>query len=49
MITDVDHSLDNFSETVMAQPLISKKTDIGDFCFIGAGVRILAGTLLGWR
>lgn len=46
-ITDNDHSYEQIDVPVMQQPLIVKKTIIGENCFIASGVKILAGTVLG--
>jgi acetyltransferase-like isoleucine patch superfamily enzyme len=47
MITDVDHEYLSIGIPIGSQNLIVKKTKIGDNCFIGAGAKIQAGTLLG--
>ncbi|HUX17557.1 MAG TPA: hypothetical protein VMV63_00030 [Acidithiobacillus sp.] len=46
-ITDNDHAYEQIGVPVMKQPLIVKKTIIGENCFIASGVKILAGTVLG--
>ena len=46
-ITDSDHAYEQIDVPVMQQPLIVKKTIIGENCFIASGVKILAGTVLG--
>ena len=47
MITDIDHEYEDLSTPVGNQPLIVKKTQIGENCFIGSGAKIQAGTILG--
>ncbi|MOA07508.1 Serine acetyltransferase [compost metagenome] len=47
MITDIDHEYRNVNLSVIDQPYIPSRTDIGENCFIGMGVRIQAGTVLG--
>lgn len=47
LVTDNDHRFDLEGVNVLAQPLITKRTRIGDYCFIGAGAKIQAGTELG--
>jgi acetyltransferase-like isoleucine patch superfamily enzyme len=47
LVTDNDHQFDVQGVNVLAQPLIVRRTRIGDYCFIGAGARIHAGTELG--
>ena len=46
-ITDNDHAYEEIGVPVMLQPLIVKKTIIGENCFIGSGAKLLAGTVLG--
>lgn len=46
-ITDNDHAYEKIDVPVMLQPLIVKKTIIGENCFIGSGAKLLAGTVLG--
>ncbi len=46
-IQDTDHEYEQVNVNILKQPLIVKKTEIGDTCFIGAGAKILAGTILG--
>ena len=46
-ITDNDHTYEKIGVSVMLQPLIVNKVIIGENCFIGAGAKILAGTVLG--
>ena len=46
-IQDTDHSYEDILKSVSQQPLIFKKTFIGENCFIGARVSIQAGTHLG--
>lgn len=47
MITNIDHKYEDLSTPVGNQPLIVKKTQIGENCFIGSGAKIQAGTILG--
>lgn len=47
MITDVEHSYAEISKHILKQSNKVFSTSIGDNCFIGAGVCILAGTILG--
>lgn len=47
MITDIDHEYSDIEIPVGEQPLRIQKTNIGDRCFIGAGAKIQAGTILG--
>ncbi len=47
MITDIDHDYLHVGEAALSQPLDVKKTIIGPNCFIGAGAKIQAGTILG--
>lgn len=47
VITDMTHRYDRWGIRVMDQPIDVQRTSIGDRCFIGAGARILAGTILG--
>lgn len=46
-IQDTDHCYDDISQNIYKQPLKIYKTSIGENCFIGARVSILAGTILG--
>jgi len=46
-IQDTDHEYEDLSLPIGDQPLIVKKTQIGENCFIGSGVKIQAGTILG--
>lgn len=46
-IQDTDHEYEDLSIPVGNQPLIVKKTQIGENCFIGSGAKIQAGTILG--
>ena len=46
-ITNIDHEYRNIDKHIMEQPMICKKTEIGDNCFIGFGASIQAGTVLG--
>jgi acetyltransferase-like isoleucine patch superfamily enzyme len=47
MITNVDHEYEDLSLSIIKQPLVVKKTEIGKNCFLGGGVKIQAGTILG--
>ena len=47
VITDIDHRYEAIGVNVQHQPISVCSTTIGKNCFIGAGARILAGTLLG--
>lgn len=47
MITDIDHEYQQIGVNILRQPLLVKKTKIGDNCFIGAGAKVQAGTILG--
>lgn len=46
-ITDIDHDYEEIGKHVLNQKKIIKKTVIGENCFIGIGVAIQAGTILG--
>lgn len=46
-ITDTDHTFENINAPVFAQPIRVSSTRIGQNCFLGIGVRIQAGTILG--
>lgn len=46
-IQDTDHEYEDLSTPVANQPLIVKKTQIGENSFIGSGAKIQAGTILG--
>jgi acetyltransferase-like isoleucine patch superfamily enzyme len=47
LITDIDHAYEALNVSISRQPLIVRATRIGRNCFIGAGARIQAGTILG--
>lgn len=47
LITNIDHEYKDINLPVGNQPLIVKKTEIGENCFIGSGAKIQAGTILG--
>lgn len=47
MITNVDHDYQEIGKPILGQKLIIKDTRIGENCFIGYGVFIQAGTILG--
>ena len=46
-ITNVDHDYTEIGVHILKQKYVSKKTHIGANCFIGYGVAIQAGTILG--
>ncbi len=46
-ISNVDHEYEDINKSVMDQPIIQKKTELGEGCFIGYGASILPGTVLG--
>ena len=46
-ITNIDHDYKEINKHVVNQKIIVKDTKIGDFCFIGMGAAIMAGTILG--
>lgn len=46
-ITNCDHSYQEIEKELYSQELVTKHTEIGDFCFIGYGTVIQAGTVLG--
>lgn len=46
-ITNIDHEYQEIDKHIMEQPFIIKETKIGNNCFIGYGVAIQAGTILG--
>jgi acetyltransferase-like isoleucine patch superfamily enzyme len=47
MITNIDHEYQEIGVHILNQPYLIQPTRIGDNCFIGAGVKIQAGTVLG--
>ncbi len=47
LITDINHEYREIDKHIMEQPLIIKKTLIGENCFIGYGAVLDAGTILG--
>jgi acetyltransferase-like isoleucine patch superfamily enzyme len=47
MITDIDHQYQDIDVRILNQPLIVNQTRIGENCFVGAGSKILGGTILG--
>lgn len=47
MITDIDHEYRLIDQYIQQQDLIVNPTIIGEGCFIGSGVKINAGTVLG--
>ena len=46
-ITDIDHDYSEINEPIKKQKLIVSETIIGEDCFIGTGVKIMAGVKLG--
>lgn len=46
-ITDIDHGYEKIGIHILDQEMIVKKTVIGENCYIGIGVAIQAGTILG--
>lgn len=46
-ITDIDHQYKDIGVNVLQQPLLVKEVTIGECCFIGAGSKIFAGSILG--
>jgi acetyltransferase-like isoleucine patch superfamily enzyme len=46
-ITNIDHSYQNIDMPILEQPIMVSRTFIGENCFIGIGVAIQAGTVLG--
>lgn len=46
-ITNIDHKYEDISESILNQGINVTKTSIGSNCFIGNGVMIQAGTVLG--
>ncbi|ELM3749663.1 acyltransferase [Aeromonas hydrophila] len=46
-ISDTDHCYTELGKHIMEQPVSNKKTIISDNCFIGFGVAILPGSILG--
>ena len=46
-ITDINHEYKDISQPILLQDLIIKDTEIGEQCFIGTGVKIMAGTKIG--
>lgn len=47
LITNSDHDYRQQDVPIYKQPMLNKKTTIGENCFIGAGAKLLAGTQLG--
>ncbi len=47
MITNIDHEYQAVGVHILQQPHLITPTTIGDNCFIGSGVKIMAGTFLG--
>lgn len=46
-VTNIDHKYDEINKHILEQSLVSLKTQVGENCFIGYGVVIQAGTILG--
>lgn len=46
-ITNIDHHYTTIEQHVVKQDITVKETKIGDYCFIGMGAAIMAGTVLG--
>lgn len=46
-ITDIDHEYRDISQPLLSQSLIVQETEIGKYCFIGTGVKIMAGVHIG--
>ncbi len=47
LITDNSHGIQSINQNVRLQPLEVRITEIGDYSFIGAGCKILAGVNIG--
>jgi acetyltransferase-like isoleucine patch superfamily enzyme len=47
LITNIDHDYKDIGKHIMKQEFLNKKTKIEENCFIGFGVVIQAGTILG--
>ena len=46
-ITNIDHEYEQIGKHILDQPTKIRETKIGENCFIGIGVAIQAGTILG--
>ena len=46
-ITNIDHEYEQIGRHILDQPMKISETKIGENCFIGIGVAIQAGTILG--
>lgn len=46
-VTNIDHEYSEIGVHILNQPMIVKETRIGSNCFLGFGVAIQAGTILG--
>lgn len=46
-ITNIDHEYEEIGKHILDQPMKIRETTIGENCFIGMGVAIQAGTILG--
>lgn len=47
MITDIDHKYEEITIPILQQDLVVTNTVIGENCFLGSGVKIMAGVKLG--
>lgn len=47
LVTDIDHAYNEIGIPALQQAINVRRTRIGDYCFIGAGAKIQAGTELG--
>lgn len=47
MVTDAEHEYRNVGKKISSQPILYSLTEIGENCFLGAGAKIQAGTVLG--
>jgi acetyltransferase-like isoleucine patch superfamily enzyme len=47
LITDIDHEYSDINKRILEQPIIVNQTIIKKYCFIGAGVKIMAGVTIG--
>lgn len=46
-IADCNHKITGINKNIMVEPLEIKKTSIGNYCFLGIGVKILPGVTIG--
>ena len=49
IVTNIDHDYKVINKPIAQQELIVNETEIGENCFIGSGVKIQAGTKLGFQ